>query len=263
MRRNLRFIIELIRLRLIHVMVFRMGFFGPFFVDGSLAIVQLLVFQGIYSNVDRIGTWGRGEMVIFIGTYSLVNALSMVIYFFGVFTIPDKIRSGDMDMYLTKPMNPLLRLTFENVNFGSAPLVILSSCIILYGVSITDIRVSFIHVLGYLFLLILMTTIHYDLEVLVRTVAFFVGSTVNIIRLEEEGLELCMKLPGTIFKGAFKVLFYVILPYGIIATIPTQYLTNALSISGLFFAIGMCIAFTIFTMYFWKLGLKHYNSVSS
>ena len=41
-------------------------------------------------------------MVIFIGTFSLVNAVNMVVYFFGVNGISGKIRNGDIDLYLTK-----------------------------------------------------------------------------------------------------------------------------------------------------------------
>ena len=66
---NLKFVQELIRLRFQHLMMFRLGFWGPFFVDGSLFLVELLVFQAIYANVDSIGPWGKGEMVIFIGTF--------------------------------------------------------------------------------------------------------------------------------------------------------------------------------------------------
>lgn len=120
MRENIRLIKVLIKLRLERVMMFRLGFFGPFFVDGSLFVIQLLVFQAIYSNVDRIGNWKQGDMILFIGTFSLINALNMSIYFFGVNSIPEKIRTGEIDLYLTKPVSPLLRLTFEQVNPGAS-----------------------------------------------------------------------------------------------------------------------------------------------
>ena len=106
MKRNIKFIYELIKLRFQHLMMFRLGFWGPFFVDGSLFVIQLIVFQAIYANVDTIGPWGKGEMVIFIGTFSLVNAVNMVVYFFGVNGISGKIRNGDIDLYLTKPVSP-------------------------------------------------------------------------------------------------------------------------------------------------------------
>ncbi|WKK92725.1 ABC-2 family transporter protein [Clostridioides difficile] len=39
------------------------------------------MFNSIYSHVDSIGGWQQGEMLIFIGTFSLINAINMTIFF--------------------------------------------------------------------------------------------------------------------------------------------------------------------------------------
>lgn len=169
---NLKFVCELIGLRFQHLMMFRLGFWGPFFVDGSLFLVELMVFQAIYANVETIGPWGKGEMVIFIGTFSLVNAVNMVVYFFGVNNISDKIRNGDIDLYLTKPVSPLLRLSFEQVNPGSLPLVLLSICILWYGVGLCGIKVTPQLTAGYAAWVILMIILWYEMEVIIRSLTF-------------------------------------------------------------------------------------------
>lgn len=51
---------EMIKLRIHGLMIFRLDFFSPFFIDGSLFVVQLLTFEAVYSNIDSIGSWGRG-----------------------------------------------------------------------------------------------------------------------------------------------------------------------------------------------------------
>ena len=92
--RTCRILKALIRLRFQNLMMFRIGFFGPFIVDGSLFVVQLFVFEAVYSNIEKIGDWGKGQMILFIGTFSLINAVNMVVYFFGVNGISGKIKSG-------------------------------------------------------------------------------------------------------------------------------------------------------------------------
>ncbi len=57
-----------------------------------------------------------------------------------------------MDLYLTKPVSPLFRLTFECMNPGSLPLLFFSVCIIGYGVRMAGIRVTAGKLLVYLFL---------------------------------------------------------------------------------------------------------------
>lgn len=263
MKRNGKVIRTLIGIRFQNLMMFRFGFFGPFFVDGSLFLIQLIVFQAIYANVDRIGTWGKGEMTIFIGTFSMINAVNMLIYFFGINGIPQKIKNGEMDLYLTKPGSSLLRLTFERVNPGSIPLVMMSALIIVYGVHLFEGKVFAGAVAGYVFWLVLMTVLYYELEVVIRSVCFFVISNANITKIEEAGLELCMKIPGIVFYGGYKLLFCWILPYGIIATIPVQSLVGELNILGVVHGILILIIFTVITRIIWKRGLRHYNSASS
>ena len=175
----------------------------------------------------------------------------MVVYFFGVNGISGKIRNGDIDLYLTKPVSPLLRLSFEQVNPGSLPLVALSVCILWYGVRLCGLRVSAGHVLGYLVWVTLMIVLWYEMEVIIRSLTFFLVSTVNITRLEEAGIDLCMKIP------------YVILPYGIVATFPTMYLSGDGTLKMWIYGIAVVTAFGGITAFLWKTGLKRYNSVSS
>ncbi|MBO5056222.1 MAG: ABC-2 family transporter protein [Lachnospiraceae bacterium] len=262
-RKNYRVLKELVRLRFQNLMMFKIGFFGPFFVDGSLFAVQLLVFQAVYSNVERIGSWGKGEMIIYIGTYSLLNAVNMVICFFGICGISGKIKNGEMDLYLTKPVSPLFRISLERINPGSIPLVIMSVCIIFYGIHTADMQPGGKKVLCYLFWLLIMQVFYYDMEVLIRSIAFYTISTAKMEQLEEACLDLCMKLPGIAFYGIYKFIFYCILPYGIMATLPVQSLIGEMSLGlGIYGILAVCI-FTGVTAFLWKNGIRHYNSASS
>jgi len=263
MIRNIRFIWLLIRLKLSHMMVFRLSFFGAFLTDGMLFITQLVTFQIIFSQVETLGTWGQGEMLIFIGTFSMINGISMVICFFGVVEIPNKITSGDLDLYLTKPGSPLLRLTFENVNPGSAPLLILSGLIIAYGVQVAGVELSAALILGYSVLVLLMTLLFYDVELIIRILPFFFLGTSNMQNIEANLLELNFRVPGIIYEGLFKVIFFFIVPYGIMATVPTQFITRSLTTGWLLQALGVVVFFTGFALWFWRFGLRHYKSASS
>jgi len=262
-KRHLRFLYMLFKLKLSRTMAFRFSFFGAFFVDGSMFLIQILMFSSIYSKVDNIGGWDRGQVLFFIGTFSLINALNMTLFFFGLISIPRKISTGQLDLYITKPVRPLLYLSFENINVGSFPLVLASIGILVYAVSGMNIEITAAMVIGYIFLVALMLILYYDIMVILRTIVFFVIQANAIERLEGELITLCMKVPGVLFEGAFKVLFYLLLPYGIMATIPTQFFTSTLTAWEFAYATGIVGAFTVFTLLFWKLGLRNYKSASS
>lgn len=263
MKNNFKFITELIKLRLSHIMTFRLGFFAPFFINTSYFLVQLFAFEAIYGHVDNIRGWGHGEILIFIGTFSLIDALNMTICFFGVISIPEKIQTGELDLYLTKPVNPLLRITFEKVNPGAIPLLVFSACIIVYGVKESSMSLSYSNIIGYLFLVFLMTILYYDLELLIRCFAFFVFSVNNLVKIENTATDLCLKIPGIAFSGIYKFIFYCALPYGVIATLPTQAFIGALSAKGLIFGVAIVCIFTFIALSFWTYGVHRYESASS
>lgn len=263
MRKNFKFIWTLFKMKLSKQMMYRLSFFGATFVDGSLFLLWLLMFNAIYGQVDSIGGWNKGQTTIFLGTFSLLNAINMTIYFFGVLGIPNKIRNGDLDHYLTKPVNPLFRITFENINLGSFPLILLSIGIIVYGLSLTGITVTAGTVLLYTVFVLPMSVMYYNMEVIIRTVPFFVIAASSVERIEGAAMDLCMRVPGILFTGIFKILFYFILPYGIMATIPAQILTNSASAEMIILSAGIVIVFTVFTQWLWRFGLKHYKSASS
>lgn len=263
MKNNLRFILLLFKMRLQRQMAYPLSFFGGTIVDSSLFLLWLLMFETIYGQVDAIGGWSQGEMTIFLGTFSLLNAINMTVYFFGVAGIPSKIRGGDLDHYLTKPVNPLMRITFENINIGSSPLLLLSIIIIVYGVVLTGIDVGIGTGLLFALFILLMAVLYYDMEVIIRTFSFFFISVNGIQKVEEASLDLCMRVPGVLFKPVFKLLFYFILPYGIMATIPTQILTGELSNLAMITSACTVIVFTVFTQWFWRLCLRSYKSASS
>lgn len=253
----------LLKMKLSKNMAFRFSFFGVFFVDGSLFLIQLLMFSSIYSQVGSIGGWDRSQMLLFIGTFSIINAINMSTYFFGLISIPGKIKSGELDLYITKPVNSLLHLSFESIDIGSIPLVFASIGIVVYAAFGMNVQMTVLTIIGYIFLVLIMILLWYDMMVIIRTIPFFVIQASSIERLEGEVITLCMKIPGTLFKGVFKLLFYLILPYGIMATVPTQFFSGTLSLLGFVYSIAVVVAFTAFTFFFWKLGLRNYKSASS
>lgn len=260
---NLRVLKEMLYLRFHGLAVFRLDFFAPFFIDGSLFVIQLLAFGVIYSNIDTIGDWHQGEMILYIGTFSLLNAINMTLYFFGVNGIPGKVRSGELDLYLSKPVSPLFRLTFEHISPGSIPLILMSICIIAYGVVILDMHLTVSQILIYLFWIIIMAILYYDMEVIIRSISLYIISMARMEQIEEAGINLCMKLPGIAFYGVYKFVFYLLLPYGIMATLPVQSMIGEMNDKLAAYGIFVVILFSCITGIVWKQGLKHYNSASS
>lgn len=254
---------SMLRIRLGRQMMYRASFWTAFFVDTTLFLVQLAFFSTLFLQVDSIRGWTREQLVFFVGTFSIVDGLEMCLYFFGLVSLPDKIRSGKLDLYLTKPISPLFHITFESIDVGSGFLALPGIAMVVWatirmGVPVTPGRVA-----GYLFLLALMLVLLYDLVLLMRTVAFWVVQVGALEELEGELMGFAFRVPGIVFQGVFRLLFCVFLPYALLATLPTQFFTAGLSGAEWLGAVGITGAFTLISQWVWKKGLRRYESTGN
>jgi ABC-2 type transport system permease protein len=270
MRRNLRSVAALVSTRLARSASESGSFWAAFLVDSLVFAIQAAVFWVIYLNVDEIGGWDRWRSVFFVGTFTLVDGLYMSLYFFGVLGIPEAIATGRLDLYLAKPFDPLLHLAFERFNPGSLFLCLPAAGLVLASVSGLGYSPGPWEILGYLGAVALMLILMFDLMVLMRLPAFRLKRLGAFNAAESALVEFSFRVPGSAYKGGLKLLFRVFLPYGLIATFPTEVFFGAggegsggsagPGIAGWAAALGVTAAFTIAARLGWRRCLSAYES---
>lgn len=263
MRKSIRIIYALLRSRVSRQMMYRLSFWTAFWVDLTVFLIQLLTFSVIFSQIETIGGWSLPHMAIFLGTFTMLDALYMCTYFFGVISIPDKIRNGMLDLHLVRPVNSLFLLSVENMDFGSIMLTIPGLLMVLWGVQQLGITLTVGSILGYLLIFSMMFLLMYCLMVMLRCPAFWLVRINAFSSLENMLVEFSFRVPGVVFRGVWKVILYVILPYGLMATLPTQFLTGGMRLEHWLLAGCVLIGFWRLMLLFWKTGLRRYGSASS
>lgn len=258
-----RIFIHLLKLKLSREMIYSFNFLTTLFIDGIFFVIQMLAFSTIFLNVDSVNSWSKFHVIIFIGTFTILDGVYMATYFFGVWNISNKIRNGELDIYITKPVNALFLISFENISVGSILISVPGIIMVAYGAVKLGIEISVMKILGYIFLLFIMYLIMYNLMVILRCCSFWFTKVDNINKLENELVNFSFRVPGVMYKGISKVIFYFILPYGLIATIPTEFFTGTMTITGWIISISVCVVFTLLRRLIWEEGLKKYSSVSS
>jgi ABC-2 type transport system permease protein len=236
------------------------SFWSAFLVDTLVFMIQAAVFWVLYLNVEDIGGWDKWRSIFFVGTFTLVDGLYMTLYFFGVLGIPEAIASGRLDLYLTKPFDPLLHLAFERFNPGSLFLSLPALALIAASASRIGASLSAWSLLGYLAAVALMLILMFDLMVLMRLPAFKLRRLGAFNAAEGALVEFAFRVPGSAYKGGLKLLFRVILPYGLIASFPTETFFGEADWRTWAGAIGVTAAFTALARLGWKRGLSSYES---
>jgi ABC-2 type transport system permease protein len=244
-------------------MIYRLSFWTAFWVDLFYFAIQLLTFAAIFSHIQTIGGWTLGHMAIFLGTFTMLDATYMCTYFFGVINIPEKIRTGALDLYLTRPVNSLFLVSLIAIDFGSILLTIPGFLMVAWGVSSLHITLTPARVGGYLLLFGMMYLLMYCVMVVLRCPAFWLVRTNAFGDLEGTMVEFAFRIPGVVYQGFWKVMLYVLLPYGLMATLPAQFLTGSMDWRLWLLAGGVLAGFWVLTQLFWKAGLRRYGSASS
>jgi ABC-2 type transport system permease protein len=266
MKRNLRAIAALLSARLARSASEAGSFWSAFVVDSLVFAIQAAVFWVIYLNVDDIGGWDKWRSVFFVGTFTLVDGLYMSLYFFGILGIPSAIATGRLDLYLAKPFDPLLHLAFERFNPGSLFLSLPALALIALSASALGWTPSLAAVLGYLAAIALMLVLVFDLMVLARAPAFRFKRIGAINAMESALFEFAFRVPGSAYKGGLRILFRVVLPYGLIATFPTEVFfggSRGLGVGAWAGAVGVTAVFTVLARAAWKSGLSRYEGTGS
>lgn len=242
---------------------YKLNFWISFFTDFTMYFIQIVAFSAIFLNVDTINGWNINHMIFFLGTFMIIDSLCMMTYFFGVLGIPSDIQTGRLDIFITKPINTLFYVSTRHFEFGAIFNVLLGISLVTYGASNLDISITLYKIIGYIILVIIMYFLLYSLIVIVRTVAFHVIKIDALMELEDELIYFAFRIPGVVFTGISKFIFFVILPYGLIATVPTTFFTQTLEFKHLIISLVVAGTFYFICRNAWKLGLKKYSSASS
>lgn len=263
MNKKLRILWRLLRCRVSRQMIYRMSFWTAFFVDLTYFLIQLATFAAIFTQIETIGGWTLPHMAIFLGTFTMLDALYMCTYFFGVIGIPEKVRTGALDLYLTKPVSALFLLSVESLDFGSIMLTIPGFMMVAWGVRELGIAITPLLVLGYVVLFLAMFLLMYCVMVVIRSAAFRFVRTNAFNEFESALVEYAFRVPGIVYQGIWKLLLYVLLPYGLMATIPAQFLTGGMRLLHWVLVAGVLAGFWLLMQALWQAGLRRYGSASS
>lgn len=93
--------------------------------------------------------------------------------------------------------------------------------------------------------------------------AFWFIRVSSITEIHHQFVNFSFRIPGVAFAGIWKKIFMCILPYGLIATVPTQIFISELDYKLIIYAIVIDVVFTLIMRFIWNKGMKRYDIASS
>jgi ABC-2 type transport system permease protein len=250
-----------LRLRFKTLMIYRLDFF-----IGSLATVVLqaasffaVVF--ILQRTSLLTNWTLTEIELLYGCMLLALSLNQM-FADNLWAMTSLIRSGKLDNYLVKPLNPLFCLLAERFNHVGIGDFISGITLVVHAITQLP-QLQTITVALAIFCIILAGgLIFFALNLIASLSAFFMLDAVTITRVVFE-MHHFARYPLSIFPPMISFILTWLIPYGFASPLPIAGLLHKTDLSMVFFSPIMAFILVTFGLLAWNRTLYRYNGAGS
>lgn len=232
-----------------------------FFLGKILRFVFFLLFLFLLAGKTRtIAGYNLWQAVFFFLTFNLVDLTSQL-FFREVYRFRAMVVTGNFDLVLAKPINPLFRILAG----GADILDFLTLFPILFFLVFAASKMGGITVFGVVLYLLLYANaliLAVALHTIVASVGVLTTEVDNTIMLYRD-ISNMARIPVDIYQQPIQAFLTFVVPVGIMITFPAKALMNLLSPQ--LILIPFLLGGTIFwlSLRFWHFALRRYSSASS
>ncbi len=180
----------------------------------------------VFLTVGKFGTlggWNQYEVMLLYSMSILTYTLACA-FFRGPFNdVPEKIRNGNFDQTLTKPMNPL---AYEIISAFSAYYsvhVLLGIVMLVFSFCMLNVHFTLIKLLMLILTLIGGTLIQGGILILFSSASFFLIGDNPLVYGIFVTLRMLIENPISIFPHFIQIFLTVIIPFAFVSFYPAQY----------------------------------------
>lgn len=209
---------------------------------------------------DTIGGWTRWELYALLSVFTMLDAFTWSFLAQNMWSYTAHIFSGSLSRTLVKPIDAQFAMMATETSYNNVPrfligLTALGWSLYHLGVQPTPVAILFFSLTFLAALLFI-----YSLWFMVSTLAFWMEKLDNINEIVPAFRRL-WQVPRSVYLGVASTVFTVILPLGLVSSLPTEILLHRASwplvayfitVSGLTFA---------FSRLFFHYSLQKYTSV--
>lgn len=261
LRKYIRLFSILLKTSFIADLEFRVNFSLRIFTDIMWYLMQVLSFEVLFNYTPSIGGWDRYQMRVFLGVLFVVDSLYMIFVQDNVDRFADKVRKGELDFILAKPVSSQFLVSFQKVATASFGNLLIAIGFFVYAVSLIE---DFNWYRVFWFLLVLPSSF-----IVVYTSRFFF-TCLNLIFVKSESVQFlwynCYKLgmrPDSIYFPFMKFILLTVFPMAFVASVPARMLLEPPNALLIVWSVLIGPIFLYLSHKFWNYCLRYYASASS
>ncbi len=174
----------------------------------------------LFANIPRLAGWSLEELVFVYGFYMLAMVPNGL-FFQNVWSLPWHVRSGTFIKYYFRPLNMLFYYMSEIIDINSLHGIPIGIGLIAWSSLRLGVEWTVGRIAGTFVLLSSASLVVYAIMLASAAMSFWLTNAHSLLELSSRFRENA-RYPMTIFPGAFRFIFSVLVPIGFIAFYPSQ-----------------------------------------
>lgn len=232
-----------------------------FLFGKSLRIVLFLIFLSfLFNGAKSLAGYNKEQIIFFYLSFNLIDTLGQL-FFREVYRFRPLIISGNFDLILAKPMNPMIRVLLGGADFLDLLMLFLIAGLTIWFVA-NNIPTNLGNVVLYLLLIFNGFIISAAFHIFTMGLGVTTTSIDHLIAIYRDFTSM-LRIPVDLYTEPFRMFLTFIIPLGIMITFPAKVLLGLLSPQLIVISLLLSFFYLYLAVSFWNHSLKQYASASS
>ena len=238
---------------------FRANFFAKLLRNAGWLVFVMAATLVIFGNTNQIGGWDRGESLVLVATLFLVAALNNM-FFHSLSEIPQHVRTGTLDFFLSKPVDSQFWVSVRRFNVGELGSFLAAIILLVYGLRGSE--VTLFAVGGYIVGIVCGVALYYAMNLTLMTLAIWLVRVDNLWVLTET-ISSVARYPLDMYGVATRRLLVTWSPLGLLAYAPASMLVTGFDGGLVLTSVALALFAVMGSRMFWRWATRSYSSASS
>lgn len=244
-------------------MEYRANFIGNMSMEVGYLFVKLSYVVVVYRSGSTINGFTPDEILMFTGTFVLLTGIYAGLYMLNNFGLRSKIKDGDLDLLLTKPVSLQFMATLRQANLTIFGVDVIAGIIIVIIAWIKlAVPLTVINLGGYIAFLIFSSIVSYGLFLLPQILSFWLMNTSAIAEITDSFWDF-NSMPMQIYTRWIKAIGVFVIPIFVVTNFPPLFLLRKMPSGYYAWVLVLPLAVLLGVHWVWQQGLKSYSSASS
>jgi ABC-2 type transport system permease protein len=266
MSRYLRLFAALGRFSLATEMAYRANFLVRIVVEVLWLGILLAFYKLIFDKTQNVAGWSQDQYLFFLGCHYALGGFIDTFFLENCTELSELVRSGDLDLFLLKPIDEQFLVTCRRVDWATMPNIFLGFG--LMALSLWRLQWAFDPVRLALFTLLFVSAVALAYSFLLMLCATSLWFVRNQSLMELWWLfTTLMRHPREIFRGKYATpfgrFFTFVLPVLLVVSVPAGTMVRALEPAFVALTIGAAVVLLAASRWFFRHALRSYRSASS